>query len=304
MRGVVLLVMVLSSFAFGKSYTTRRYKNPHGKGLVRTDRSKKFLTQGEYISFLSSAQTLPGNMDLSALVSPPEDQGQCGACWDFSLTKALRSSLMITGSDPGALAFNYLLNNCGPGTKESGCGGGDFDAADNFLNSAGPWLETQDQYTGNQGQCASLPVAGTAVTYQMIGDQNNGPTFKDLVYAVGYLNQALSIDVAAASGDWENYSTGIYDGCQGGAMEIDHMIDLVGYSCETSVDKDGHCVFDSTGNPVNGDGYLLVENNWGEDWGIQAANGHSGYMKTRFKVNGQNCNAIATDALMFTVKTK
>jgi C1A family cysteine protease len=299
MKRVLLLVMAISAFAFGKSYTINLKKIVHAKGLKRTTDSKKSLTEGEYISFLSSKQSLPGNMDLSPLVSLPENQGSCGDCWDFSLTKALRSSLMIAGKDPGVLSFNYLKNNCGPGTGEMGCFGGDFPAADNFLNSAGPWLESQD----GERRCVNS-VAGTAITYQMLGDATNGPTFKDLSYAVGFLNQALSIDVAASAGDWENYASGIYDGCAGGSGNIDHMINLVGYSCETSVDKDGHCLFDATGNPVNGDGYLLVMNNWGEDWGIQAANGHGGYMKTRFKVNGQNCNAVATDALMFTVATQ
>lgn len=298
----LFLFVVSTSNAFG-DYNTKTYKATHAKGLKRTMQSQKLLNDaGSYVSFLSSTQLLPGQVDLSPKVSLPQNQGQCGSCWDFSLTKALRSSLMIAGEDPGVLAFNFLLNNCGSGTPQYGCNGGDFDAASNFLNGGGPWLESQDPYTQMSGRCKNLPPKGTAITYQMLGDSNNGPTFKDLAYAIGSLNQVLAIDVAAASGDWENYSGGIYDGCRGRASAIDHMINLVGYSCETSVDKDGKCAFDNSGNPVNGDGYLLVMNNWGEQWGTQAGNGHGGYMKTRFKVSGENCNAIATDALMFTVK--
>jgi hypothetical protein len=136
----------------------------------------------------------------------------------------------------------------------------------------------------------------------MLGESGQPPTFKDLAFAVGVDHHMLSIDVAAGSGDWESYSSGIYDGCVGGASDVDHMIDLVGYSCETSLDANGNCAFDNAGRPINQDGYLLVENNWGEEWGVAASNGHMGYMKTRmYGADGSHCNAVATDALEFTI---
>lgn len=283
-----------------KTYSIKHHKK-HAKGLRRHDKSKKFLKGTQKISFLNSLNPIPGNADISAKVSLPENQGQCGSCWDFSLTKALRSALMVTGRDPGQLEFNYLLNNCGAGPRMYGCNGGDFDAAQSFENNAGPGLNANNPYTQRaSNRCSNQPVAATAISYAMLGG-NNGPAFKDLANAVGNMNQMLSIDVSAGSGDWENYDGGIYNGCSGGANQIDHMIDMVGYDCETSKDAQGNCVFDASGNPVNGDGYIIVENNWGENWGTQAANGHGGYMKTRFMVDGEKCNAVATNALMFSV---
>jgi C1A family cysteine protease len=306
---VALLLLCFSTSVFAvdkhhkhhKHYNTKKYAHKHAKGLKRSETSRKFLKATKKVSYLHADSVVPGAADISAKVSLPENQAQCGACWDFSLTKALRSAWMVAGKDPGVLEFNYLLNNCGPGPSMYGCNGGDFDAAQSFENGAGPGLNASNPYTQRGGSCANLPVAATAVSYQMLGTGNSGPTFKDLAYATGVQGQMLSIDVAAGSGDWENYSEGIYDGCSGGANQIDHMIDLVGYDCETSKDASGNCSFDASGEPVNGDGYLIVENNWGETWGTQAANGHGGYMKTRFKVQGQNCNAIATDALQYTI---
>jgi hypothetical protein len=287
--------LVLAFPVLGHTHKTKDYGHKFALGLKRDHaRHSKFKMATRHMDFTHLEMPVPGKADISAKVSPPEDQGNCGSCWVFSLTKALRSSLMVAGTDPGVLEFNYLLNNCGPGTKEAGCGGGDFPAADNFLSMAGPGLNKDNPYTQREGSCKGLPVAATAISYAMLGG-SNGPTFKDLATAVGIHTLMVSIDVAAGSGSWMSYSSGIYNGCSGRARDIDHMIDLVGYDCETSVNPDGSCKFDANGNPVNGDGYLIVENNWGDSWG------ENGYMRTRFKENGQNCNAIATDALVFLV---
>jgi C1A family cysteine protease len=298
----VIFLMLLCAFAFPqhkKHYHVKHYGKKHHKGLKR--HPEKFLAFKQSVKKHVAAPVLvPKALDISALVSLPEDQGQCGACWDFSLTKALRSEYMIAGIDPGVLEFNYLLNNCGPGPQEGGCNGGDFPAAANFLNGNGPNLNQNDPYTQQDGgKCPGLPVLATAANYAMVGE--NGPSFQDLAQLI-VQKHMVSIDVAAGSGDWMNYSSGIYDGCTGSVGDIDHMIDLVGYDCETSVDANGNCAFDASGKPINGDGYLVVENNWNETWGTQAANGHGGYMLTRmYDSKGNKCNAIATDALFFSL---
>lgn len=284
-----------------KSYHTKKYKRHHMKGFKHDKASHSAMKAMRHLSFLNATDSIPGSSDISSLVSLPEDQGQCGACWDFSLTKALRSEYMVQSEDPGSLEFNYLLNNCGPGPAMGGCNGGSFSAAASFQNGSGPGLNALDPYMAVQGYCKNLFVEATAIQYAMLGN-GNGPAFKDLAYAVGVQHHMVSIDVAAGSGDWENYSDGIYNECIGGADDVDHMIDLVGYSCQTSIDSHGMCVFDSQGKPVNGDGYLIVENNWGESWGVQAANGHGGYMKTvMYGSDGTKCNAIANDALIFQI---
>jgi C1A family cysteine protease len=100
----------------------------------------------------------------------------------------------------------------------------------------------------------------------------------------------LSIDVAVC-GQWGNYSSGIFDENQCGAESINHMVNLVKYDCQTSVDANGNCVFDQNGQPKNGDGYLTVMNNWNTTWG------EGGYMRTRYGVD-----AVANTAMYFDVK--
>lgn len=284
----------------------------HAKGLKRSVKSHGRMMAIRHVSYVRNEVPIPGSIDLSAQVSLPENQGECGDCWNFALTKALRSEYMIAGNDPGVLEFNFLLNNCGKGPEQMGCNGGDFPAALSFENSGGPGLDSQNPYKGVfGGTCEYLPVKATAVTAVMLGTNNNGPTFKDIAYAIGVGRHVLSIDVAAGQGEWEQYRPGmypndIYDGCVGGVNDIDHMLNAVGYSCQASVDTHGNCVFDNFGNTAHGDGYILVMNNWGDvDWGIKASNGHRGYMKTvMYGKNGKKCNAIANDALMFTISSR
>jgi C1A family cysteine protease len=285
------------------TYTTRRQPS-HAKGLVRTEETRRLLK-----SFQFGAPPVywlvTGKLDISSKVSLPRNQGGCGDCWAYSLVKALQSELMLAGTSPSSLLdVEYLTGNCGGSDRENGCGGGDFPAAANLVTPNGAPANGRDPAGG--GRCPSGPVAGSALSYQMLGG-DNGPTFQDLAAWVsgaadGYYHM-VSIDVAAGAGDWENYSDGIYNGCSGGSGDIDHMIDLVGYDCGTSVDTYGNCLFDSTGRAANHDEKLLVENNWGEDWGTKAANGHGGYMWTAmYDSQGRKCNAVATDALVFAVK--
>lgn len=298
---LIILFPITVSAQHVKTYHVKKYRK-HAKGF-KHDTNSKFKAFSPHVNFLSDSTPIPAKVDLSPLVSLPEDQGQCGACWDFSLTKALRSEYMIAGKDPGVLEFNYLLNNCGPGPQMGGCHGGSFAAAASFQGSFGPGLNSLNPYVGvSNGQCAGLPVQATALSYSMLGEGGNAPTFKDIAYVVGVGHHMVSIDVAAGAGEWESYASGIYNGCTGGVNDVDHMIDAVGYDCETSIDAHSSCVFDVNGRPANGDGYLLVENNWNETWGVQAGNGHGGYMKTRmYGEDGTHCNAIASNALIFTL---
>lgn len=299
MKKIALLISMLvsSSVMATPTYTIKQYNETHGRGAIPA----QIPASAKWQSYVGTDASIPQSADISASVSLPENQGTCGACWDFSLTKALRSEYMTRKVDPGVLEFNYLLNNCGPGPRMSGCNGGSFQAAQSFLHNAGPGLNALNPYTGkDHGRCIRQPVAATAVSYVMLGKRGGHPTFQDLAYAVGVDHHMVSIDVASSTGDWDKYSSGIYNGCKGKASDIDHMVDLVGYDCQTSVDSNGNCAFNASGRPINGDGYLIVENNWGEDWGTTAASGHNGYMKTvMYGSNGRNCNAIATNALVF-----
>lgn len=288
----LLIALLLSASGYSAdTFTTKVYREPHAMGLKRDAQKLKAFKQGARKFTLSKApETIPGHYDLTARVSPPENQGNCGSCWDFAITKALRSALMLAGKDPGRLAFNYLLNNCGPGTNEYGCNGGDFDAMDNMFNGAGPWLESQDPYTQSEGRCKTgLAVAGTAIDRVIVGPGNRPATFQEAATAI--FHEHMLVEDVAVCGAWGSYSGGIFNRNDCGPDSINHMINRVAYDCETSVDAQGNCVFNAQGEPVNGDGYFKEMNNWGPNWG------EDGYMRSRAHVD-----AIGDTIAYFEVK--
>lgn len=292
---IVVLVLSLSLSAFAKPhvhhYKTKKYEKKHGLGLKRhVERHRAFKELLKSKSHTRGALRdlpIPQTLNLAERVSPPEDQGQHGTCWDFGVIKALRSAHMLVGKDPGRLSFNWLI--CDGHTQYSCDSGGDMDSMQTCLNGKGPWLAEHDPYPNCSGRCVKgLPVAATAKDIVVVGDGTNRPSFKDIAQAIAQ-EHMLVIDVAVC-GEWGSYSEGIFDHNQCGPRSINHIINLVGFHCQTSVDANGKCLFNAKGQPVNGDGYLIVMNNWGNDWGEQ------GYMRTRWGID-----AVADTAMYFEV---
>ena len=285
---------------FVPTYTTRNYSVSHATGFVQQTKKSEFWFKTPRMSFVGAANVVPAKFSLRYKAGPVEDQGQCGSCWDFSLTSALRGTLITHGRDPGRLSFNYLLN-CD--STMQGCNGGDFSAADMLLAPLGaPKYGSDGQYEAAQGKCNKQAPAGSAVSYTLLGTDLGAnpsapvPAFQDIAYVVGVLHQPVSIDIAVDDA-FQAYDSGVYNNCSyNDPKDINHMVVIEGYDCEKSVDKNGNCVFDSTGNLPKGVGKWIIRNSWGGGWG------DSGYITiSATDYTGKKCDAVATDALFFNV---
>jgi C1A family cysteine protease len=297
--GQLILPLSLLSFAANANanadqatYFIKKYEVKHARGFKHSKNSASFLAAAPKASFTSSAASVPSQYSLRGKAGPVEDQGQCGSCWDFSLTSVLRGTWITSGKDPGRLSFNYLLN-CA--STEEGCNGGDFTAADYFISPKGaPAYGSDGKYTQEDGTCQPMPAMASTVSYHMLGVDGTNASFQDIAYVVGVLHRPVSIDIAADD-TFEDYSSGVYNGCSDeNAGDINHMVAIEGYDCQTSVDSNGNCVFDANGNLPNGVGLWIVRNSWGTTWGD---NGYITMKATDSK--GQRCNAVATDALYY-----
>jgi C1A family cysteine protease len=265
------------------------------EGLLRTDSTRRFLLQAPRVSFTQVKTPVPGRYSMRGKIGPVEDQGSCHACWAFAMTTALRGTLAAAGHDPGRLSFNYMLNCNSQGFN---CSGGDFTAADLLVKPQGPPAYGADgEYTENEGTCQRFPVVASAPSYKLLGTDFNAhpgapePTFKDIAYVVGVLHKPVAVDVAADWG-WNGYSSGTFTSCSGSSLN--HMVVIEGYSCESSVDSAGNCVFGKDGNLPPGVGVWIVRNSHGLSYGDR------GYITIKATASdGSKCNSIATDALFF-----
>jgi hypothetical protein len=287
-----LALFAFASMSLAESTQKPVYSSVHNKtyykGLKRDHaRLAEMKEHALKFSLPRGPVEIPAKVDLSPRVSLCENQGSCGSCWAYSLTKALRSAWMLKGKDPGVLAFAYLVHNCGP-VHEYGCGGGDFDAAKDFVDPLGPWLESQDPDNhSSSGRCLGVAPAATALEPVYLSDN---ASFQETATAL-WQDHMLAIDVAADN-SWSNYPSGSDSNHvwrRNTSSSIDHMINRVGYDCQTSVKvgADGKqvCAFGADGNTVNHDGYFIDMNNWGEDWGVAAGNGHGGYILEAWRAN-------------------
>jgi KDEL-tailed cysteine endopeptidase len=290
----------VSDPSFVPTYQSRSYPIKHATGYIPTEKGREFKAKAPHKTFVGSSTPVPGSYSLRGHAGPVDDQGTCGSCWDFSLTGVLRGTWIMAGKDPGRLSYNYLLN-CA--TTQQGCNGGDFPAAAYFVSPQGaPAYGSDGTYTGVDGSCVQATPVASTVSYVMLGNDEGNfpnsptPSFQDIAYAVGVLHQPVSIDVAVDN-NWENYASGVYNKCTDEKVaDINHMVAIEGYSCETSVDSSGNCVFDANGNLPAGVGTWIIRNSWGTDWG------DAGYITTKATdKNGKACNAVASDALYFTL---
>jgi C1A family cysteine protease len=299
--GLIVCCLALSPVVHADepTYISRTYSSPHAKGFIQSEKNKAFVKSAPHQSFTSATTAIPATYSLQGQAGPVEDQGQCGSCWDFSLTSVLRGTWIMAGKDSGRLSFNYLLN-CA--TDQQGCNGGDFNAAAWFTAPKGaPAYGSDGDYTAMSGSCVQSPVVASSVAYHMLGNDSptntTSPSYKDIAYVLSTLHRPVSIDVAADDG-WQSYAGGLYNGCSDEKVaDIDHMVVIEGYDCETSVDGNGNCVFDANGNLPPGVGTWTIRNSWGTSWG------EDGYIVTKATDSkGFRCNAVATTALYFDVQ--
>ncbi len=285
------------------TYGSKSYPARFATGLLRTSTSQEFLRTAPRVSFAATkgATQVPGKFSLRGTVGPVEDQGQCGSCWDFALTSTLRGSWIAAGKDSGRLSFNYLLN-CA--TTMAGCDGGDFSAADYLVSPKGaPAYGTDGRYTQTAGNCVTRPAVASAKSYKLLGSNLGAnpdipaPSFQDIAHVIGVLHLPVSIDIAVDD-ELQSYSGGVFNGCSTEKdPQLNHMVVVEGYSCESSVDAKGNCVFDAHGNLPPGVGTWIIRNSWGKVWG------DDGYftMKATDK-SGRRCDNVASDALYYDVK--
>lgn len=260
------------------TYKTKTYKKKYATGLVKPALKTSVLADKR---FLKADVKLPKSFHLKDRVelSPIFDQGQCGSCVYNSVVKNLEDSYRLHGKVLPRLSRQFVMD-C---LAEWSCEGSYFEkVADGLVKGGGTATEAAYPYKARDQACkGSSELFGQVKSYKII---NNSA--KSIMTAL-YQGVPVSVTVGA-DGSWMNYGSGIYNGCTN--QGTNHEVLIYGWDCESSVDSDGFCKFNDKGYPVNGDGFAIVVNSWG-DWGEQ------GQMRSRWlSKSGRLCNNLAEEA--------
>jgi len=181
------------------------------------------------------------------------NQGDCGSCWAISTVEAVEEQLALSGIDVqlSAQALVDCVQNpqhCG-GT--GGCDGATAELGMQFIRDYGIPLEEDFPYSAKTESCPnSLTGPWPTAKRARVSGWNQLPSNKadPLLHAL-MLNGPVTI--AVDGGNWMDYSTGVFDGCDRDAT-LSHGVLLKGFGETTK---------------AGGGKYWLIQNSWGEDWG-------------------------------------
>jgi len=146
--------------------------------------------------------TLQSSVDWTegSCVTAVKNQEQCGSCYAFSATETVESSYCLHGNNGYPTNTLYTLSpqqivDCSTAYGNSGCNGGWYYYAWNYLAQYGQEQEASYPYTGREGRCAYS--SSRAVVKTQNGGSHVGEDSNSIMTAIYY--QPVSVAVAANS---------------------------------------------------------------------------------------------------------
>jgi len=209
--------------------------------------------------------SLPSSVDWrdQNVISPVKDQGHCGSCWAFASTATIESYAAINTGIMNEVSMQELVS-CMPNDDScggvGGCGGATAELAFDYLAENGLPEEWAYGYypstykSGKNGDCLfgtlTEPARFVTGTGYVLLPRND---YNELLNAVANIGpMAVNVDAS----EWSSYESGVFTGCPQTDVDINHVVQLVGYGTD----------------PEYGD-YWTIRNSW------SALYGESGYIR-------------------------
>ncbi len=183
---------------------------------------------------------LPDAYDSKAdgFAGPIRNQGSCGSCWAFAMTRTFEFNLAAAGLGVQDLAEQDWVTNA---DQHYGCNGGFMDA--DFAVDEGVQKEADCPYRARNGVRCNVGAKTKALRWGFVGAEGRAPTIEELKAAI-YQYKALAVTVAAGSGLSNASDSGAVTRCSD--RSINHMVTLTGWTA---------------------DGKLIMDNSWGTSYG-------------------------------------
>ena len=203
-----------------------------------------------------------------------QNQGACGACYSFATSSCLtaRTCAAVPGASPVELSHQNILA-CNKRTNA--CAGGLLDAAFNYAEDYGVVSKACMPYAeSNTPDSQNYPSQKCPATCTGTGSYNRTFCKKGtslLLYGIDRIKNEIYQRGPVASSmivwsDLTNYRSGVYKQTSG-TKQGGHAILLIGWGVEDTTN------------------YLIVQNSWGPDWGLNGV----------FKIDQNDANsAIGT----------
>jgi len=199
-------------------------------------------------------------------VTHVKNQGQCGSCWSFSTTGAIEGAWKIAGNDLISLSEQQLVD-CATSYGNNGCKGGLMDNAFKYvINNGGLDLEDDYSYEAADGFCDH---GKEAKKHAPIKDYSDVQPRSESQFKAALQKGPVSVAIEADQYGFQHYKSGVFKGTCG--TRLDHGVLAVGYGTD------------------NGDGYYIIKNSWGPDWGDQ------GYIRITDDVGGAGQCGVLSD---------
>jgi len=201
---------------------------------------------------------LPDSVDWRtkspSVITAVKNQGGCGSCWAFGAVENMETFVALGASGKLPILAPQNVVSCAENPQHcggtGGCGGATAEIAFDWAKN-GIAAETDYPYQGRDSACKKdVKKTATVTGYIRLGENN----YTDLVAGLANIGpMAVNVDANA----WGSYSSGVFSGCQFRDIDINHVVQAVGYGRDTQRNKD----------------YWIIRNSWGRTWGEQ------GYMR-------------------------
>lgn len=235
------------SFTMGLNHLSDLTTEEINEGMNRLRLEEPHSVRNASFEEMRSWST-PGRVDWreQGLVSPVQNQGQCGSCWAFSSLGALEGQIVKRTGVLVPLSPQNLLD-CSGREGNQGCRGGSITKSYSYvIRNGGVDSESFYPYEHKTGICrySVKGKAGSCSSFRLL-PQGDEKTLQAAVASVG----PVAVAINAKLPSFHLYWGGLYNVPNCNSKLVNHAVLVVGYGTS------------------GGQDFWLVKNSWGTTWG-------------------------------------